>query len=176
MWKNMPIFSLTLEERATCPSHCEQWNNCYGNNMPFGHRFDHTDPHFWPFLFRQLHQLDSKYPNGFVVRLHILGDFVDLDYTKRWIGCLEVFPNLHVFGYTHHRAKSDIGKLIVGANKFSSERWQVRFSDDTSTPFSTHVDKDIDGIDCPEQTGKTANCGTCGLCWSSPKPIVFMEH
>lgn len=46
MWKGMTMYSLTLEERATCPTDCEQWDNCYGDNMPFAHRFDHTDPDF----------------------------------------------------------------------------------------------------------------------------------
>jgi hypothetical protein len=37
--KGARIFTLTLEERATCDSECEHWLDCYGNNMPFGHRF-----------------------------------------------------------------------------------------------------------------------------------------
>ena len=32
------IFTLTLEERATCPRDCFHWDNCYGNNMAFAHR------------------------------------------------------------------------------------------------------------------------------------------
>lgn len=144
--------------------------------MPFAHRFDHTDPQFWSYLHTALDQLNTKHHNGFVVRLHVLGDFVDIDYTERWLSCLEHYPNLHVFGYTHHRLSSEIGRRIDSGNRWMFERWQVRFSDDTSTPFSTHVDKDGYGITCPEQLNKTASCGTCGLCWSSTKPIVFMEH
>ena len=42
-WRGYPVFTLTLEERATCPSYCEQWDECYGNNMPFGARLEpHT--------------------------------------------------------------------------------------------------------------------------------------
>ena len=29
---------------------------------------------------------------------------------------------------------------------------------------------------CPVQTDKTASCGTCGLCWSATKPVVFLTH
>lgn len=43
-WRGMPCFTLTLEERATCPSDCKQWAACYGNNMRFAYRVDHRDP------------------------------------------------------------------------------------------------------------------------------------
>src|SRR3990167_9551526 len=39
-FKGMPLYSLTLEERATCERSCNAWSVCYGNNMPFAHRFD----------------------------------------------------------------------------------------------------------------------------------------
>jgi hypothetical protein len=29
---------------------------------------------------------------------------------------------------------------------------------------------------CPVQTGKTASCTTCALCWSTKKPIRFLLH
>ncbi len=34
----MQIYTLTLEERATCDRDCEHWLDCFGNNMPFAHR------------------------------------------------------------------------------------------------------------------------------------------
>ena len=77
MWKGMTMYSLSLEERATCPTDCQQWDNCYGDNMPFAHRFDHTDPNFISNLEQQLSSLNDKHTEGFVVRLHVLGDFFD---------------------------------------------------------------------------------------------------
>ena len=38
-WKGKKLYSLTLVERETCPTSCHHWNDCYGNNMPFAHRF-----------------------------------------------------------------------------------------------------------------------------------------
>ena len=29
---------------------------------------------------------------------------------------------------------------------------------------------------CPVQEDKTDNCGTCGLCWTSSKNVVFLTH
>ena len=83
-WKDMHLYSLTLEERSTCPSHCEQWENCYGNNMPFAYRYDHTDPLFYTKLADQLAALSMKHESGFVIRLHVLGDFFDKKYVHFW--------------------------------------------------------------------------------------------
>jgi len=180
MWKGMTIYSLTLEERATCPSDCEQWDNCYGDNMPFGHRFDHTDPFFTEYLEVQLRALNEKHKQGFVVRLHVLGDFYNEAYVTQWQRWLDQYENLHVFGYTHHRFSSDIGWMVSQINRIYPTRFRIRFSDDTTTNFSAHVTDEpvelAEGIMCPEQTGKTDSCATCGYCWSSNQPVVFIEH
>ena len=39
IWKSLPIYSLTLEERKTCPETCRHWGDCFGNNMPFAVRY-----------------------------------------------------------------------------------------------------------------------------------------
>ena len=180
MWKGMTMYSLTLEERATCPSDCEQWDNCYGDNMPFAHRFDHTHPDFKPMLEKQLEELNRKHPEGFVVRLHVLGDFYDGLYAVQWQLWLHLYENLHVFGYTHHKYNSQIGSMIGNINRLHPTRFRIRFSDDDSVSFSAHVvyvNKEFpDRIVCPEQLGKTASCTTCGYCWASDNPVVFLEH
>lgn len=182
-WKGMTMYSLTLEERATCPSDCDQWNNCYGNNMPFAHRFDHTDPSFIPMLELQLQQLNDKHPQGFVVRLHVLGDFYDGEYILKWQLWLHQFDNLRVFGYTHHKADSQLGCMVNNINRLHNDRFCIRFSDDPSTSFNASVIDASDalkwsgdGIICPEQNNLTDSCATCGYCWSSTKPVVFIEH
>jgi hypothetical protein len=179
MWKGMTMYSLTLEERATCPTDCEQWDNCYGDNMPFAHRFDHTNPNFISYLEVQLRALNEKHKDGFVVRLHVLGDFYDTNYVDQWRHWLDQYPNLHVFGYTHHNHRSPIGWWINQTNRIYPTRFRIRFSDEFNTHFSAHVGTDTalsGGIMCPEQTGKTDSCASCGYCWSSDQPVVFLEH
>ena len=34
-WPGTRIFTLSLEERATCPRACPQWRSCYGNHQRF---------------------------------------------------------------------------------------------------------------------------------------------
>ena len=58
------------------------------------------------------------------------------------------------------------------------ERFRVRFSGGGESPFSANPLEDgFKGITCPAQTGKTKNCGTCGLiCATSLRPINFEGH
>lgn len=182
-WKDLPLYSLTLQERMTCPSDCEQWNNCYGNNMPFAHRFDHTDPDFLAKLDAQLAKLSAKHSQGFVVRLHVLGDFYSDVYVKWWASMLRKYPTLRAFGYTHRDANSHIGQLLGIMNLQQPDRWVIRFSDDPMQILSAHVvDKNVQPtkglqILCPEQTGKAESCAACGLCWSAlNRQILFIEH
>jgi len=182
MWKGMTMYSLSLEERATCPSDCEQWDNCYGDNMPFAHRFDHNDHNFIGYLEMQLAELNDKHPDGFVVRLHVLGDFYDGKYIVQWQLWLHQFENLRVFGYTHHTADSQLGNMINNVNRIHTDRFRVRFSDDDSTSFNASVVQTTaealarPGIVCPEQSKFTDSCATCGYCWSSDQPVIFYEH
>ena len=191
MWKGMTMYSLTLEERATCPTDCEQWDNCYGDNMPFAHRFDHTHVDFKDYLEVQLRALNDKHKEGFVVRLHVLGDFYNEIYITQWQLWLDQYPNMHAFGYTHHASKSPLGNMLNNINRIYPTRFRIRFSDDPSTKFSAHVTNEGSGkhyhwtapnvrlggaIFCPEQQGKTDSCASCGYCWSSDEPVIFVEH
>lgn len=183
MWQGFHMYSLTLEERATCPTDCEQWNNCYGNNMPFAHRFNHQMPGFYDGLETQLEKLSKKHGQGFVVRLHVLGDFFSPAYIEWWEYAINKFPQLHVFGYTHRDPKSTMGQMLDSLNARMPNRWAIRFSDEPVTQMSAHVvDKGYvprKGLEivCPEQLGQAKSCADCGLCWSARnRKIMFVEH
>ncbi len=171
-WRGMPIHSLTLEERKTCPP-CEQWDTCYGNNMLFGHRIDHTDPAFLPILELELAGLNARYPTGFLIRLHILGDFYDTKYAEFWRSCLAKYPALHIWGYTHVPSDSPIGRIVFAMN---STRCVIRASDCPELELSANVLPRDHDIVCPQQTNSTHNCGTCTLCWESDQRIGFLPH
>lgn len=175
-WAGFPIYTLTLEERKTCPRECSMWQGCYGNRMPWALRYqpgEKTETR----IEDELSKLSKKHPNGFVVRLHVLGDFYSVEYVERWEHWLERFPQLHVYGYTARQ--DDIGHAI---EKLATEKWErfsVRSSGNLNLP-NTKVQlngQEIEGIICPAETGKSECCGTCSLCWSAPdKTIVFLEH
>lgn len=170
-WKGMPLYSLSLEERKTCPSTCQQWKTCYGNNMPFANRIDSSDSvQLFARLTEEVKTLSAKHTQGFVIRLHVLGDFYSVPYVTFWRRMLKHYTTLRIFGYTHREKNSRIGLAISRLNEAGA--W-IRWSD-AGGIMSANVDGE--GITCPEQTGKTASCMTCGLCWSTPKAINFLGH
>lgn len=178
-WKGFPLFSLTLEERKTCPSSCYFWRDCYGNNMYLAERIDHTHPRFLIELNKELRSLSKLYPKGFVIRLHILGDFYSTDYVRFWEQSLKNYPNLFVFGYTA-RHNCNIGRMVTRVWKENPDRFIIRFSgyeyDDRLT--TNKAEGEFEGTICPEQTGKVDKCAKCALCWNNniTQPILFIQH
>lgn len=174
-----PIYTLTLQERATCPRSCAHWLTCYGNNMHFAERIHH-DSDFEEVLWLELEALQAKYPRGYLVRLHVLGDFYSEAYVHLWLRALDAFPALHVFGYTARELESPIGKVIYTAAQVRWDRFAIRFSGqdwrEMGAPTVSKGVKHPVAITCPAQLDKTACCGTCGLCWSTRRSVAFEQH
>jgi hypothetical protein len=180
-WAGMPIFTLTLEERRTCPRSCKVWEQCYGNNMHFADRImagGSLESRIW----FELSEFQRDHPAGFVIRLHVLGDFYSLGYVELWAAALVAFPAMRVFGYTARSPlREAIGKRLFQLAAKNWDRFAIRFSGSGMSRLSTMVVRDPEdcppiAIICPAQTGRTARCGTCALCWQSEKPIAFIEH
>lgn len=187
-WTGMPLFHVTLEERATCPRSCSLWDGCYGNSMHLARRHDHRDPAFMDALKAEVLTAARAYPKGLVVRLHTLGDFYSLEYVRLWADLIDAHPNLRVFGYTARREDADDAesRQIARAIRWLTEQaWDVfaiRFSGQDG-PQGTIVVREPDArghvIMCPAQTYATAACVTCGLCAAGEareKTIGFLLH
>lgn len=177
-WRGFPIFTLTLEERATCPRTCQEWATCYGNSMNWARRIKHGRE-FEERLWGELADKQQMHPQGFVVRLHILGDFYSADYAELWAEALEAYPALHVFGYTARSPESEIGQVIAELLGVHPERWRMRFSGhDGPTDGSIVIDHagETEHLICPAQTGKTECCATCALCFHTDRTIAFLRH
>ena len=177
------IYTLSLEERKTCPASCQHWQSCYGNNMPFAKRIDHTDPDFLPRLEKEIARLVKTHKKGVLIRLHALGDFYSPDYVYFWRKMMAMHPNLALFGYTTRTPGqfNFIGNAVMNLNAEFSGRCAIRFSNGPFPTMSTISIKDENSAHdgafiCPEQSGKTQCCATCGACWSTTKNVAFMEH
>lgn len=177
-WRDFPIYSLTLEERATCSRNCKVFSTCYGNRMWMARRWSHG-PELEARLEIELAELQHKYPRGFVLRLHILGDFYSVGYVSLWRGWLKKFPALNVFGYTAWDDGTPIGHAIASLRNSQWERFSVRTSGAKAgarTIVVTTPSKAGEAIVCPAQTDDTTSCATCALCWHTRKTIAFLEH
>lgn len=175
-WQQMPIYCLTLEERATCPRSCGEWASCYGNGMNWARRH-RDDGELMPLLWCEIEALQAKHPRGFVVRLHILGDFYSLTYARFWQLMLAQHPALRLFGFTAHAPATRIGLTLRAMNAATDRCW-IRFSN-TRGPMGSMViasAAQAESVICPAQTGGTDCCGTCGLCWTMPRTIEFLRH
>lgn len=180
-WKGMPVYTLTLEERATCPSSCALLSACYGNAMHLARRI-RAGSDLESRLRRDVGALAAKHPAGFVVRLHVLGDFYSVPYVRMWEELLAQFRPLHVFGFT---ARVDADDPIAAAVHDLAERRWRRFavrrsghpSDRRTAATVRHAEDAAPGsIICPQQTGRTRACVTCGLCWTTDRRITFLQH
>lgn len=179
------IYSLTLEERKTCPRSCERWEDCYGNNMGMADRFAYT-PELLKRITVELDKLLAKDIPGVLVRLHVLGDFPSQPYVDFWRGLLDRHPRLSVYGYTAHDRDSPIGYHIALLNeaytaKYGPTRFNIRFS--TSTPrdplrnATWYTDAVPDyAFACPEQKGQVDSCAECAACWEGTKTVAFELH
>jgi len=175
-WRGFPLFSVTLQERATCPSDCLRWSQCYGNGMAYAHRFQHGSE-FEAQLVREIEEAAELYPFGFAVRLHILGDFYSVEYVTLWRNLLKRFPNLHVYGYSA-QWQNPIAAAIQATRILYRDRFWLRFSrnfeHDGENIYA--AEEGTKGVQCPEQTGKAQSCLDCGLCWAVNTTIIFQDH
>jgi len=179
-WRGKKIYSLTLVERETCPTSCHHWDDCYGNNMPFAHRF--TTEGLTDKIEDELQTLIKKHPKGIVVRLHVLGDFYSYEYIAFWNMMLLKYPTLSIFGYTALDEGTQEADYIMRLNELFSDRCLVRFSRSKEHNEQPHAyyaaEESFSGkhFDCPEQSGKLPSCASCGLCWMSPRTVRFLTH
>lgn len=178
-WAGMRLYTLTLEERETCPRSCLEWARCYGNNMPFADRIA-DDGTLTTRLWGELAALNAEFPGGFIVRLHVLGDFYSTAYVDFWRRALADFPALRVFGFTARRPPDPIGNALVLLAADEQDRFVMRFS---GAGYETHSSEVVEtaespmmGIRCPAELKSSRCCATCGLCWTSTRTITFVAH
>lgn len=178
--RGWPIFTLTLEERATCPRSCGAWGFCYGNNMQAAERIE-AGPALEAALWDELAVLQAAHPGDYLVRIHVLGDFYSAAYVTLWGNALIAFPALHVFGFTARDPHDPIGVAIDALVRKHWDRFAVRFSGRPGRSFASRIApedgaEDPLAITCPAQTGATDCCATCALCWQSDRSISFRRH
>ena len=180
--KGKVMLTLTLIERETCTNECEHYTTCYGNNMPFAHRFEVNDA-FMQRLESDIEYYVKKYKQGILIRLHVLGDFDSVEYVEFWNRMLHTYSSIAIYGYSrcHMTSKyeeiSAIGYKIIAIRNIHKDSFAIRFSNKLDEEFSANSRDITDkGITCLAQVKTNVSCSDCTLCWSSKKPIGFITH
>jgi hypothetical protein len=176
--RGWPIFTLTLEERATCPRSCKAWAFCMGNNMHAAERIV-AGPELEAVLWRELAELQRRHARGFLIRLHILGDFYSADYVDLWARALAEFPALHIFGFTaRDPATDEIGARLMHMATADWDRFAIRFSGLDGPMLGSQLipDHHPQAVACPAQSEASECCATCMLCVHSKRSIAFERH
>lgn len=179
-WRGMPIYSLSLPERTTCPMSCQVRDRCYGNRMQVAPRF-RVDAALYAKLTIEIENLASAFPKGIAVRLHALGDFADLTYARFWLDAVGAVGRLHLFGFTAHDRTSEIGATLEEASQ-NWDRLRIRFSGGEGERTAVVLDKapwgrHAAGVTCPADSAHPEiSCGSCGLCVTSRSRIAFGLH
>ena len=192
--KNKYLYSLSLEERKTCPKTCFHWKTCYGNNMPFAHRF-RVSKNLLVRLHKEIKLLSIKHKEGILIRLHVLGDFYSVAYVKFWKKMLSLYPNISIYGYTARTPYSKIGKEIIKLRGEIWDRFSVRLSNNVTHKLTANsedllsekllLSNNVIGLKCqsshyvicPEQLNQVKDCASCGLCWNNNiDNIIFKTH
>ncbi|MCB1341397.1 MAG: hypothetical protein KDK24_10100 [Pseudooceanicola sp.] len=180
------IFTLTLEERATCPRSCRHWVGCYGNAMQAARRWQHG-PELIDRLANEVAALCAEHAHV-LIRLHTLGDFWSVEYLAFWVGQLDLHDNLTIFGFTAWGPGTPIGDGVDRVRRAGPDRFMIRTSNRTGTwgsftlDFPTEAPRIGDALVCPEQRDanaghvKKTHCGSCGACWNDDRPIAFICH
>jgi hypothetical protein len=184
-WRGMWMFTVYLEELATCLSNAcppEVKRLCFAHWVPFAVRWTWC-PTFFPALDYNLEEAQHEFREGFTVDLHSSGDFPDLEYLEDWIERLDRFPALHLWGNTAHRRESEIGWEIDCLNRTMRDRVAIHFSGESGDMSSRILGVTIEPAAatglfmCPaNERHPKANCANCAFCVDSTDAFVRLPH
>jgi hypothetical protein len=144
--RGWPIFTLTLEERATCPPTCAAWAFCYGNNMQAAERIlgDFYSEDYVRFWTSALDRFPALHVFGFTA--HDPGSPIG---RRLYAICRQQWERFAV------RFSGMDGPLLAS---------------------QLQPDVHPAAIPCPAQTGGSDCCATCMLCIYSQRSISFARH
>jgi hypothetical protein len=187
------MYSLTLEERATCSPDCGQLKTCYGNNMPFAKRYN-VDAILLVAIDMQLAKL-TKNGRRILLRLHILGDFFSVGYVEWWRRTLEKYPTVSAFGYTHWPLLTGQGQAVERLVRDMPQRFAIKRSLDrlnqipqaaqhtigATIVIKNWADAPKGWIKCPAQMAtdrgnNNVGCAECGIACATTTNVAFVEH
>ncbi len=127
---------------------------------------------------------------GSIVRLHVAGDFFDVDYARAWLHLVSDFEHLTFFSYTRAWTDAAICRVLTQLRSrpnisiWASSDWTMRAPPVSwleARVFRSIEDaRDAGYTVCPEQLGMKPSCEACQICWRVPRNsrfrLAFIDH
>lgn len=143
-----------------------------------------------PATFEALLRMDlTKIRAGSVFRWHVSGDIPDANYAKMIARIATDYPHIRFWLYTRSYRVPALLPLIVDLETNYDNLKVWRSTDESVAMQPNHRDarafdtaaeaKAAGFVVCPEQTGRKADCESCGLCFDITKPVfrlAFVKH
>lgn len=181
----------------TCPSAskwCLKW--CYNADLreeKFPHELWNNNLHFFLqaeelLKTKLLSELRQSEDESLAVRIHSSGDFFSCEYISFWIDIIKSTPNATYWAYTRSWSNDAFLPLLEELKnlkniqlfaswdrtmKKAPEGWRLSYVYQEEETLGSN------GIICPEQSGKVADCATCNYCLvdgKSKSDVYFIAH
>ena len=175
------IYTYTRTPGKTCPGASELCAaKCYAKKGTF------TFPSTKALMAR--HDSDTVPPlplDAKVVRIHVAGDFDNIQYVRNWIFMVRTNPRVRFYAYTRSWRIAELLPVLDELRRLPN--MQLFASTDASIPEPTPQGWRIAYMGamptvrhtplCMEQSGKQPDCATCRYCWQGRRgDIQFNLH
>lgn len=198
------IFVWNLPAMVSCPGASEYCKSlCYNADMrtdafPFE---KWRNNHWWAVnrtndLREHLISELAEAPVSTAVRIHSSGDFFNSDYIQMWCLIAESLPNVSFWAYTRSWTTPTLFPLLSRLRALPNVQlfaswdvtmppppldWRISYVQEGRLPLSTSglippsIQQQL--FYCPEQSGQTPNCASCGFCIRSEhRGVLFDLH
>jgi len=132
------------------------------------------------FVYDMLCELD-RHPKAKYVRIHVSGDFYDVDYTERWRRIIAARPDIKFYALTRSWRISELKTKLEELRALPNCVIRASTDEQTGPPPEGWLEGGIEktytegGILCP-YFDKGIQCDKCLLCYKGTKAIYFKEH
>ncbi len=103
-------------------------------------------------------------------RLHVIGDFYNVEYVEKWIEIATRLPSVMFFGSTRSWHCGRIGMALKRFRDLPNVFFKASVDvTDTLDPFGCGWNiwsVEGEGILCPHDSNVVANCAECKRCWT----------
>ena len=186
------VWSFSLPRVATCPG-MSQWcrESCYMAKLErmyktmlasYHENFENAAVETKALRAAILEKI-PKIRNLRAIRIHVDGDFFNAGYVRMWASIAVALPETRFYAYTRSWRVKRLRKSLETLRAVPNFTLWASTDPTTEDPPAEWRTAWIDGDDratgpiCPEQRGKKADCGECGLCVETKlRNIRFVTH